>query len=64
MFPGGKPRVPNNSRGDVASVVEKVGSKITKFKAGGSCVRVRHLDNSGATRIRAVTERKAARNRM
>jgi NADPH:quinone reductase-like Zn-dependent oxidoreductase len=27
--------------GDIAGIVESVGNKITKFKAGGSCVRVR-----------------------
>src|SRR6266513_1878351 len=53
--------------GDVAGVVEKVGSKITKFKAGDPVFAYVSLDNSGGyAQYALVTEREAApsRNRL
>jgi len=47
--------------GDVAGVVEKVGSKITKFKAGDPVFAYVSLDNSGGyAQYALVTEREAA----
>src|SRR5499427_5667443 len=47
--------------GDVAGVVEKVGSKITKFKAGDPVFAYVSLDNSGGyAQYSLVTEREAA----
>ena len=47
--------------GDVAGVVEKVGSKITKFKAGDPVFAYVSLDNSGGyAQYAVVTEREAA----
>jgi NADPH:quinone reductase-like Zn-dependent oxidoreductase len=47
--------------GDVAGVVEKVGSKITKFKAGDAVFAYVSLDNSGGyAQYALVTEREAA----
>src|SRR5216117_2441273 len=47
--------------GDVAGVVEKVGSKITKFKAGDPVFAYVSLDNSGGyAEYALVTEREAA----
>src|SRR5580765_6488708 len=47
--------------GDVAGVVEKVGSKITKFKAGDPVFAYLSLDNSGGyAQYALVTEREAA----
>src|SRR5437773_6271956 len=47
--------------GDVAGVVEKVGSKITKFKAGDPVFAYVGLDNSGGyAQYALVTEREAA----
>src|SRR5260370_23415708 len=47
--------------GDVAGVVEKVGSKITKFKAGDPVFAYVSLDNSGGyAQYPVVTEREAA----
>ena len=50
--------------GDVAGVVEKVGSKITKFKAGDPVFAYVSLDNSGGyAQYALVTEREAAPKR-
>lgn len=47
--------------GDIAGVVEKVGSKITKFKAGDPVFAYVSLDNSGGyAQYALVTEREAA----
>jgi NADPH:quinone reductase-like Zn-dependent oxidoreductase len=47
--------------GDVAGIVEKVGSKITKFKAGDPVFAYISLDNSGGyAQYALVTEREAA----
>jgi NADPH:quinone reductase-like Zn-dependent oxidoreductase len=47
--------------GDVAGVVEKVGNKITKFKAGDPVFAYVNLDNSGGyAQCALVTEREAA----
>ena len=47
--------------GDVAGIVEKVGSKITKFKAGDPVFAYVSLDNSGGyAQYALVTEREAA----
>src|SRR5213083_737057 len=47
--------------GDVAGVIEKVGSKITKFKAGDPVFAYVSLDNSGGyAQYALVTEREAA----
>lgn len=47
--------------GDVAGVVEKVGNKITKFKAGDPVFAYVSLDNSGGyAQYALVTEREAA----
>ena len=47
--------------GDVAGVVEKVGSKVTKFKAGDPVFAYVSLDNSGGyAQYALVTEREAA----
>src|SRR5213080_226132 len=47
--------------GDVAGVVEKVGSKITKFKSGDPVFAYVSLDNSGGyAQYALVTEREAA----
>jgi len=47
--------------GDVAGVVEKIGSKITKFKAGDPVFAYVSLDNSGGyAQYALVTEREAA----
>jgi NADPH:quinone reductase-like Zn-dependent oxidoreductase len=47
--------------GDVAGIVEKVGSKITKFKAGDPMFAYVSLDNSGGyAQYALVTEREAA----
>src|SRR5438445_3626501 len=47
--------------GDVAGVVEKVGSKITKFKAGDPVFAYVSLDNTGGyAQYALVTEREAA----
>src|SRR4030095_12101950 len=47
--------------GDVAGVVEKVGSKVTKFKAGDPVFAYVSLDNSGGyAQYAVVTEREAA----
>jgi NADPH:quinone reductase-like Zn-dependent oxidoreductase len=47
--------------GDVAGVVEKVGSKVTKFKAGDPVFAYVSLDNSGGyAQYALVTERAAA----
>jgi NADPH:quinone reductase-like Zn-dependent oxidoreductase len=47
--------------GDIAGVVEKVGSKVTKFKAGDPLFAYVSLDNSGGyAQYALVTEREAA----
>ena len=47
--------------GDIAGVVEKVGSKVTKFKAGDPVFAYVSLDNSGGyAQYAVVTEREAA----
>jgi NADPH:quinone reductase-like Zn-dependent oxidoreductase len=47
--------------GDVAGVIEKVGSKITKFKAGDPVFAYVSLDNSGGyAQYALVTESEAA----
>jgi len=47
--------------GDVAGVVEKIGSKVTKFKAGDPVFAYVSLDNSGGyAQYALVTEREAA----
>src|SRR4029450_10529343 len=47
--------------GDVAGIVEKVGSKITKFKAGDPAFAYVSLDHSGGyAQYALVTEREAA----
>src|SRR5216117_2562854 len=47
--------------GDIAGVVEKIGSKVTKFKAGDPVFAYVSLDNSGGyAQYAVVTEREAA----
>ena len=47
--------------GDIAGVVEKVGSKITKFKSGDPVFAYVSLDNSGGySQYSLVTEREVA----
>src|SRR5713101_9345700 len=57
----GKRAFPIILGGDVAGVVEKVGSTITKFKAGDPVFAYVSLDNSGGyAQYALVTEREAA----
>src|SRR5262249_50523733 len=57
----GKRAFPIILGGDVAGIVEKVGSKITKFKAGDPVFAYVSLDNSGGyAQYALVTEREAA----
>ena len=61
MFANEKRAFPIILGGDVAGVVEKVGSKITKFKAGDPVFAYVSLDNSGGyAQYALVTEREAA----
>ena len=61
MFANEKRAFPVILGGDVAGVVEKVGSKITKFKAGDPVFAYVSLDNSGGyAQYALVTEREAA----
>ena len=61
MFANEKRAFPLILGGDVAGVVEKVGSKITKFKAGDPVFAYVSLDNSGGyAQYALVTEREAA----
>src|SRR6201993_2753082 len=61
MFANEKRAFPVILGGDVAGVVEKVGNKITKFKAGDPVFAYVSLDNSGGyAQYALVTEREAA----
>lgn len=61
MFANEKRALPIILGGDIAGVVEKVGSKITKFKAGDPVFAYISLDNSGGyAQYALVTEREAA----
>lgn len=61
MFANEKRAFPIILGGDIAGVVEKVGSKITKFKAGDPVFAYISLDNSGGyAQYALVTEREAA----
>src|SRR5437660_2747204 len=61
MFANEKRAFPIILGGDIAGVVEKVGSKITKFKAGDAVFAYVSLDNSGGyAQYAVVTEREAA----
>jgi NADPH:quinone reductase-like Zn-dependent oxidoreductase len=61
MFANEKRAFPIILGGDVAGVVEKVGSKITKFKLGDPVFAYVSLDNSGGyAQYALVTEREAA----
>ena len=61
MFANEKRAFPVILGGEVAGVVEKVGSKITKFKAGDPVFAYVSLDNSGGyAQYALVTEREAA----
>src|SRR5215475_1734337 len=61
MFANEKRAFPIILGGDVAGVVERVGSKITKFKAGDPVFAYVSLDNSGGyAQYALVTEREAA----
>jgi NADPH:quinone reductase-like Zn-dependent oxidoreductase len=61
MFASEKRVFPIILGGDIAGVVEKVGSKITKFKAGDPVFAYVSLDNSGGyAEYALVTEREAA----
>jgi NADPH:quinone reductase-like Zn-dependent oxidoreductase len=57
----GKRAFPIILGGDIAGVIEKVGSKVTKFKAGDPVFAYVSLDNSGGyAQYALVTEREAA----
>src|SRR5262245_32934926 len=61
MFANEKRAFPIILGGDIAGVVEKVGSKITKFKPGDPIFAYVSLDNSGGyAQYALVTEREAA----
>jgi NADPH:quinone reductase-like Zn-dependent oxidoreductase len=61
MFASENRAFPITLGGDIAGVVEKVGSKITKFKAGDPVFAYVSLDNSGGyAQYALVTEREAA----
>jgi len=61
MFANEKRAFPIILGGDIAGVVEKVGSKITKFKVGDPVFAYVSLDNSGGyAQYALVTEREAA----
>src|SRR5213079_359994 len=61
MFANEKRAFPIILGGDIAGVVEKVGSKITKFKAGDPVFAYVSLDTSGGyAQYALVTEREAA----
>ncbi len=61
MFASEKRVFPIILGGDIAGVIEKVGSKITKFKAGDPVFAYVSLDNNGGyAQYAVVTEREAA----
>jgi len=61
MFADEKRAFPIILGGDIAGVVEKVGSKVTKFKSGDPVFAYVSLDNSGGyAQYALVTEREAA----
>src|SRR5438876_11495198 len=61
MFANEKRAFPIILGGDIAGVVEKVGSKVTKFKSGDPVFAYVSLDNSGGyAQYALVTEREAA----
>jgi NADPH:quinone reductase-like Zn-dependent oxidoreductase len=61
MFTNEKRAFPIILGGDIAGVIEKVGSKITKFKAGDPVFAYISLDDSGGyAQYALVTEREAA----